>query len=369
MKAHDGMYIDGAVAARRGRTTDRGGQPGRRAGHRPGAGRHRGGRRRRRAGRTAALPGWAATAPAERAALLAALRDVLAARRDEIAETVTAELGAPLAFAAAVHADMPDRGRRHLRRTRRRRTPSRRGSATRPVLPRAGGRRRRDHAVELPAAPDRRQGRPRARRRLHRRAQARRGHPAGRPALRRGRARGRAARRGVQPRHRPRPGRRARRWPRTTGVDLVSFTGSTAVGRQIGATAGGGRQARRPRTGRQVRQRHPARAPTSPRRSTSASPTSSPTPARRAAPGPGCWSTPTRYDEAVALAAAAAAKYVPGERLGPVVNAKQRDRVRGYIEKGVEEGARLVAGGPEAPEGRSAATTSARPSSPTSPRR
>lgn len=57
-----------------------------------------------------------------------------------------------------------------------------------------------------------------------------------------------------------------------------------------------------------------------------------------------------RYDEAVEIAAAAAAKYVPGERLGPVVNAKQLDRVRGYIRQGVEEGARIVAGGPEAPD-------------------
>jgi aldehyde dehydrogenase (NAD+) len=54
-----------------------------------------------------------------------------------------------------------------------------------------------------------------------------------------------------------------------------------------------------------------------------------------------------RYDEAVELAATAAAKY--GDRIGPVVNAKQRDRVRGYIEKGVAEGARIVAGGPESP--------------------
>ncbi len=72
-----------------------------------------------------------------------------------------------------------------------------------------------------------------------------------------------------------------------------------------------------------------------------------------------------RYDEAVELAAAAAAKY--GERIGPVVNARQQERVRGYIEKGVAEGARLVAGGPEAPRER--ATTSAPPSSPTSPPR
>jgi acyl-CoA reductase-like NAD-dependent aldehyde dehydrogenase len=37
--------------------------------------------------------------------------------------------------------------------------------------------------------------------------------------------------------------------------------------------------------------------------------------------------------------------------LGPLVSAAQRDRVRGYIDQGVEEGARLVAGGSAPPEG------------------
>lgn len=37
--------------------------------------------------------------------------------------------------------------------------------------------------------------------------------------------------------------------------------------------------------------------------------------------------------------------------LGPLVSGVQRDRVRGYIEQGIAEGARLVTGGPEAPEG------------------
>jgi acyl-CoA reductase-like NAD-dependent aldehyde dehydrogenase len=40
-----------------------------------------------------------------------------------------------------------------------------------------------------------------------------------------------------------------------------------------------------------------------------------------------------------------------GTRLGPVVSQAQRDRVRGYIEKGQEEGARLVTGGAAAPPG------------------
>ena len=39
-----------------------------------------------------------------------------------------------------------------------------------------------------------------------------------------------------------------------------------------------------------------------------------------------------------------------GPRLGPLVSQVQRERVRSYIRKGVEEGARLVTGGAEAPE-------------------
>jgi aldehyde dehydrogenase (NAD+) len=62
-----------------------------------------------------------------------------------------------------------------------------------------------------------------------------------------------------------------------------------------------------------------------------------------------------RHDEAVQLAAAAASKYTPADpsepstRIGPAVSKAQRDRVVGYIRKGVEEGAQLAAGGPEAP--------------------
>jgi len=41
----------------------------------------------------------------------------------------------------------------------------------------------------------------------------------------------------------------------------------------------------------------------------------------------------------------------PGVKLGPLVSATQVERVRGYIRKGVEEGATLVTGGAEAPEG------------------
>jgi aldehyde dehydrogenase (NAD+) len=58
-----------------------------------------------------------------------------------------------------------------------------------------------------------------------------------------------------------------------------------------------------------------------------------------------------RQDEAVELAIAAARKYSTGDptdpstRLGPLVSAAQRERVRGYIERGVFEGGRLVLDG------------------------
>ena len=43
--------------------------------------------------------------------------------------------------------------------------------------------------------------------------------------------------------------------------------------------------------------------------------------------------------------------FVDGSALGPLVSDTQRERVRGYIEKGQAEGAKLVTGGAEPPEG------------------
>lgn len=43
--------------------------------------------------------------------------------------------------------------------------------------------------------------------------------------------------------------------------------------------------------------------------------------------------------------------FEPETVLGPLVSAQQRDRVVGYIEKGIADGARLVAGGPTPPDG------------------
>jgi acyl-CoA reductase-like NAD-dependent aldehyde dehydrogenase len=57
------------------------------------------------------------------------------------------------------------------------------------------------------------------------------------------------------------------------------------------------------------------------------------------------------------LARVAAETYKTGDpfdketRLGPLVSAVQRDRVRSYIDKGIGEGADLLTGGADAPEG------------------
>jgi len=64
-----------------------------------------------------------------------------------------------------------------------------------------------------------------------------------------------------------------------------------------------------------------------------------------------------RLAEAERIAAVKAEKYrvgdplAEGTNLGPLISDVQRDRVRGYIETGIAEGAKLVTGGAEAPEG------------------
>jgi len=64
-----------------------------------------------------------------------------------------------------------------------------------------------------------------------------------------------------------------------------------------------------------------------------------------------------RMEEAIEVAKAAAAKATVGDptaettRLGPVVSEAQFNKIQGLIEKGIEEGADLIAGGPGRPEG------------------
>jgi aldehyde dehydrogenase (NAD+) len=296
----------------------------------------------------AALPGWAATPPAERAARLTALRDALAARRDEIAETVTAELGAPLAFSRAVHADLPIAvAGSYAALLETYPFEERVGNSTVYAEPAGvvGAITPWNyplHQIVAKVAPALAAGctvvlKPAENTplvaQLFAEAVDAAGFPAGVFNLVTGLG--------------PVAGQALAEHP---GTDLLSFTGSTAVGRRIGALAGGavkrvalelgGKSANVILPGADL-----ARAVNVGVANVLAN------------SGQTCsaWTRMLvhrdRYDEAVELAVAAAAKYVPGERLGPLVSAAQRDRVRGYIERGLAEGARLATGGPQPPEG------------------
>jgi betaine-aldehyde dehydrogenase len=65
----------------------------------------------------------------------------------------------------------------------------------------------------------------------------------------------------------------------------------------------------------------------------------------------------SKYEEAAKLAAEVAKGFTVGDplvettKLGPLSSQAQLERVRGYIKKGLAEGAELIAGGAEAPEG------------------
>ena len=65
----------------------------------------------------------------------------------------------------------------------------------------------------------------------------------------------------------------------------------------------------------------------------------------------------SKYDEAARIAVELAKGFTVGDpfggaaKLGPLISELQRERVRGYIRKGIESGAELLAGGPDAPEG------------------
>ncbi|MEU0220390.1 aldehyde dehydrogenase family protein [Streptomyces sp. NPDC006265] len=344
MKAHDGMYIDGAWRPAAGQDVIEVVNPvdEQVIGTVP-AGTAEDVDAAVRAAR-AALADWAATPPAERAARLAALRDVLVTRADEIAETVTAELGSPLKFSQAVHAGVPIAVAGSYAEL----------AATYAFEEKTGNSVVHQepvgvvaaitpwnyplHQIVAKVAPALAAGctvvvKPAEDTPLVARLFADAVHEAGLPAGVFNLVTGLG----------PVAGQALAEHP---GVDLVSFTGSTAVGRQIAAIAAGQvKKVALELGGKSANVILPSADLAKAVNVGVANVMSN--------SGQTCsaWTRMLvhrdRYDEAVELAAAAAAKY--GDRIGPVVNAKQQDRVRGYIEKGVAEGARLVAGGPEAP--------------------
>ena len=140
------------------------------------------------------------------------------------------------------------------------------------------------------------------------------------------------------------------------GVDMVSFTGSTAVGRRVGELAA--------RSVKRVTLELGGKSATvllddadfeeavavGVGRAFLNSGQSCVALSRMLVPR-------SRLAEAERLVAAAAASYTPGDpldessRLGPLASAAQQERVRGSIRRGLDEGARLVSGGLEPPQG------------------
>ncbi|MER5510002.1 aldehyde dehydrogenase family protein [Streptomyces sp. NPDC059690] len=344
MKAHDGMYIDGAWRPAAGTDVIEVVNPvdEQVIGHVP-AGTAADVDAAVRAAR-AALPAWSATAPTERAARLTALRDALLARKDEIAETVTAELGAPLQFSQNVHAAVPIAvAGSYAELAATYAFEEKAGNSTvylEPVgvvgaitpwnYPL--------HQVVAKVAPALAAGctivlKPAEDTPLVAQLFAEAVHEAGVPAGVFNLVTGLG----------PVAGQALAEHP---DVDLVSFTGSTAVGRRIGATAGAAvKRVALELGGKSANVILPSADLAKAVNVGVANVMSN--------SGQTCsaWTRMLvhreRYEEAVELAAGAAAKY--GPRIGPVVNAKQLARVRGYIDKGVAEGARLVAGGTEPP--------------------
>jgi len=156
----------------------------------------------------------------------------------------------------------------------------------------------------------------------------------------------------LQPRHRDRPGRGGG-YRLASLVDMVSFTGSTRAGKRVMQLAADGVKRVASSSGAS-RQRHPRRCRSLCR-----------VPAGVAAcyinSGQTCSALTrmivprSRLAEVEALATETAETYKPGDpfeadtRLGPLVSSTQLARVRGYINKGVEEGATLLTGGAELP--------------------
>ena len=142
-------------------------------------------------------------------------------------------------------------------------------------------------------------------------------------------------------------------------VDMVSFTGSTRAGKRVTELAAAHREAGRPRARRQVGQHHPRRLGRRPRQGR---------PRRRRQllpqlgpdlhrPHPHARAPATSTTRSSTSSATrprpctrSATRSTGAARLGPLISDAQRDRVRGYIQKGIDEGATLVTGGAEPPD-------------------
>jgi len=134
------------------------------------------------------------------------------------------------------------------------------------------------------------------------------------------------------------------------GIDKIAFTGSTAVGREIGAKAG--------RALKRVTLELGGKSPNIilPDADLDAAVKGSYqgiyyNTGQACNAGSRLFVQKDQFDEVVSLLSEQAGKarvgpgLDAGTQLGPVISAEQESRVRGYIDKGVSEGAELVAGG------------------------
>ena len=302
----------------------------------------------------AALPGWAATPPERRAALLAALADGLAARGDEIAALIATEVGSPLKFARSVQAGLPPTVLRsyaellpgHAFEERIGNSLVLRepvgvvGAITPWNYPL--------HQVVAKVAAALAAGctvvlKPSEVAPLSAYVLAEVAVAAGLPA-------------GVLnlvPGTGPVVGEAIAAHP---GVDMVSFTGSTRAGRRVSEVAAG--------TVKRVALELGGKSANVILDDADLSTAVKVGLANcfiNAGQTCTAWTRmlvpAALHDEAVSLAAAGTEKYAVGDpladgtRVGPLVTRAQRDRVRGYVERGIAEGGVVAAGGPEAPDG------------------
>ena len=226
----------------------------------------RGRRRRTSTGRSppraAALEGpLRKVSPSKRAGLMYTLAELIKANGDELAELESLDNGKPLAAAKGDIAASVAHLRYYAGWPTKIEGETIPVSGARPALlhaARAGRRLRPDRALELPAADGDLEDRPGARRRLPARPQAGRADAADRAAARRARARG-----GLPARGRVNvltgDGETGAALVDHPGVDKVAFTGSTVVGREIGAKCGRGAEAGDARARRQEPEHHPPR--------------------------------------------------------------------------------------------------------------
>ncbi len=140
------------------------------------------------------------------------------------------------------------------------------------------------------------------------------------------------------------------------GIDMISFTGSTRAGKRVAALAAAGVK----RVALELGGKSPAVVLDDADLAAAVKATVN-----------GCFinsgqtcNATTRllvpeklYGEASRLAVETARSFTLGDpaggaaKMGPLVSAPQRERVRGYIRKGLEEGAEMLCGGAEPPEG------------------